>query len=343
MRSFILLILSLLFFNMTALAAGSFPMAKTNAGDFFYAQQTSLWAFFKIPRDVVLRELGDLIKHQGFEIAAFGDGRDAYVILKPMVFAADFGTQSAAVSGPSYSTEVEFTVLVHPLGQAQIPSGSFNDFLAGNASGNVKNKNVGQFRVAVICDNEVAVAAGRTNFGEHKFLSSFEYDYTTPNQNVKQTPPFKFDISAFTWQGAGQENRKMFHLLMDLKDLQSPQGQKPTFSPELVYTAFPPEPLVGSPARSVGQHRTYHSEFLQVVFDPEARATFNLSFGEAQGAVALTPVAPFGDGRAIPNSGSWPREMVSQLVSLLSSRKPAAFLVYQTPPAEFETQPFNLR
>ena len=57
--------------------------------------------------------------------------------------------------------------------------GSFSDFLRGSHA-----NAVGQYRLDVLCDNEVAVAAGRKNFGEHKYLGSFEYNYPTANQNV---------------------------------------------------------------------------------------------------------------------------------------------------------------
>jgi hypothetical protein len=306
---------------------------KTNQDDFFYAQQTQLWIFFKVPKSVIYQEVGENLDSLGFELASFEDNDVGYVALKPMVFMAEFGEQTAAIPGTSASTEVEFTVLVQPKGQHPTEHITFNDYLNGRAT----STKIGQLRLDVLCDGEVAVAAGRVKFGEHKFLGSFEYSYPTPNQVVGSAKPFSLDMTAYTWNGAGKSAQKMFRIQANLQGARSSSA---TFSPELLFSAFPPEPQAGITQQSVGEYRYFDNHNFTAF--TSSQSTFTLTYGDAAGATALKPVAPFGDGQAIPGSESWPKDMVAQMKALIGDRQPAGFLLYLTPQAEYETKPFIL-
>ncbi|MEI6399312.1 MAG: hypothetical protein WCO71_11125, partial [Pseudomonadota bacterium] len=300
---------------------------------FFYAQQTQLWIFFKVPKSVIYQEVGENLDNLGFDLASFEDDDVGYVALKPMVFMAEFGSQTAAIPGTSASTEVEFTVLVRPKGERQTQRITFSDYLNGRAT----SAKIGQLRLDVLCDGDVAVAAGRAKFGEHKFLGSFEYSYPTPNQVVGNPKPFSLDMTAYTFNGAGLASKKMFRIQASLQDARPTSA---TFSPELLFSAFPPEPQAGITQQSVGEYRYFDSRNFSAF--SANRTKFKLTYGDAEGATALKPVQPFGDGQPIPGSESWPKDMVSQMKAIIGDRQPAGFLLYLTPPAEYETNPFIL-
>jgi hypothetical protein len=311
------------------------PTFKINPEDFFYAQQTSLWIFYKVPKDVIRRQIGGALDSLGFEIASFEDQNSGYLVLKPMVFMAEFGFQTATIPGTSASTEIEFTVLVYPKNGKPSSKGSFDDFLRGK----INQSTIGQLRLDVLCDHEIAVSAGRKNFGEHKFLGSFEYNYPTPNQNIGGPKSFGMNMTASTWQGAGKPERKMFQLKVDLNGLTPTSSQ---FSPELLFSSFPPEPQSGIRQQAIGEYRYYNNSHFQAYAAAMTESKVELSYGEAQGAEPLKPAAPFGDGKAIPESENWPKEMVERIKNTLSEGSVAGYLLFRSPPAEYETKPFEI-
>lgn len=311
------------------------PTFKKNPEDFFYAQQTSAWIFYKVPQEVIFQQIGNTLDTLGFALASFEDSSVGYVVVKPMAFMAEFGIQSASVPGTSASTEVELTVLVYPKKKKPASSvGTFEDFLAGRGE---KEGGVGQLRLDVLCDDEIAVAAGRKNFGEHKYLGSFEYDYTTPNQTLTAPKPFTMDMTAYTWRGAGQPERKMFRFQVSVKDLQPLTSR---FSPEYLFSSFPPEPDANIPTRAVGEYRYFDYRTFVAFVPNDTEIKVDLSFGDVQGAEQLAPIPPFGDGQPIPGSEKWPQDMVARMKGMLPHGKVVGVLVYQSPPAEYETKPF---
>lgn len=318
----------------TAAQKSPLPTHKAQAEDFFYAQQTSLWVFFKAPKEIIRKQLGNTLDALGFDIATFEDTNTGYVIVKPMVFMAEFGFQDATIPGTSASTEVEFTVLVQPKKSPNKQTGTFDDFINGRTKGST----VGQLRIDVLCDHEVAVAAGRKNFGEHKFLGSFTYSYTTPNNQVGKTEPFTMDMTAYTWKGAGVPERKMFQIKAKLEGLKPAVSQ---FSPELLYSAFPPEPQVGITQKPVGEYRLYNNSHFRA-YAATSVGSVELSFGDAKGAEPLKPVPPFGDNKPISGSEAWPQEMVERMKELISPENAVGFLLFKSPSAEYEIRPFEI-
>lgn len=317
------------------LAASEIPTHKEQVEDFFYAQQTSLWIFYRVPKEVVQKQIGENLENLKLDLVSFeNESEFAYLILKPMVFMAEFGGQTASIPGTSASTEVEFTALVRPKKNNGESVPTFRQFLAGN----VKSASIGQLRLDVLCDGEVAVAAGRKNFGEHKFLGSFEYEYSTPNNQLGSTAPFSMKMTAYTWQGAGVEEKKMFQVKVDLKGLPAITTK---FSPEILYSALPPEPQAGIRQQTVGEYRHYDNANFKV-FDAQA-SKVQLSYGNAKGAEILRPVAPFGDGMPIAGSENWPTDMIDRMKNTLSQGEVAAYLLYRSPSAEYESKPFEVK
>ena len=311
------------------------PTHKAQVEDFFYAQQTSLWIFFKVPKYIIRKQIGSTLDKLGFEVARFEDASVGYVIVKPMVFMAEFGYQDALVPGTSASTEVELTVLVQPKNNPSKQIAVFDDFLTGR----VKYSGIGQLRIDVLCDHEIAVAAGRKNFGEHKFLGSFAYSYPTPNNQLGTTQAFSLDMTAYTWKGSGQSERKMFQIQAKLKGLKPTTSQ---FSPELLYSAFPPEPEIGITQKAVGEYRYYDNSHFRAYSSLPADSSVEISFGDTGGAEPLKPAPPFGDGKAIHGSEKWPKEMVERMKALIVPEDAAGFLLFKSPAAEYEIRPFEI-
>jgi len=325
------LFLSLGLQALTCANASSIPTHRINPDDFFYSQQTSLWILFKVPKAVIQAQVGETLLRLGLEPATFEDPSSGYVILKPMVFSAEFGSQTASIPGTSESTELEVTLLVYPKGQRRSTTSTFDDFILGHAPP------VGQLRLGVLCDNPVAVAAGRELFGEHKFLASFEYSYTTPNEALAVSKPFSLDFSVSTWQGAGQPDHEIVRIQATLAGLKTIHSN---FSQELLFAAFPPEPQQGTIQKAVGEHRYYGRKLKAYL--PLDRSAVSLSFGDAKGGQTLAPVPPYGNGLPIPGSDLWPVQTRDLLQALLSHSPVAGFLLFQPRSVEYETQPFAL-
>ena len=78
----------------------------------------------------------------------------------------------------AFTREVEFNVYVYPESRLPaVPLMSWQDYLRGRD----QTKTIGGFRLHVPCDNPVAVQAGQQNFGEPKWLASFQYAVPSPN------------------------------------------------------------------------------------------------------------------------------------------------------------------
>ena len=78
----------------------------------------------------------------------------------------------------AFTREVEFNVYVYPESRLPaVPLMSWQDYLRGRD----QTKTIGGFRLHVPCDNPIAVQAGQQNFGEPKWLASFQYAVPSPN------------------------------------------------------------------------------------------------------------------------------------------------------------------
>jgi len=305
---------------------------KRSEGDFFYAHQNAAWIIYEVPVSTISKVLGEKLSHLKLEPVTFNDPEVGYILVKPMVFMAQFGLQTKDVPGTSSTTEVETTVLVKPKGSTQAIK-SLNEFINGDH----KQNEIGQYRVDVLADHEIAVAAGRKNFGEHKFLGSFEYDFTTPNNSLGFSQRFEMNMTAYTWQNASKKESKMFKIKMVLEHEES----KANFSPETIYSSFPPEPVENT--QTLGGYRYYQNKNFSVFRINQYDNRVHIEFGEAAGGSPLKPVPPFGNAKPIAGSEHWPVQMVNTMEALLRNADPKAVIRYKTKPAEFETKPFEVK
>lgn len=142
---------------------------------FYYAALSSLFLYYKVDRARVEPHLeGTGLK------PALMDGKAVVNI--------DF--QRYLSSGNSYlerTVEVEFNIVSYPASREPgVPKLSLKDFLAGQDL----TKTIGNYRLHVAADDEMAVKAGKKFYGEAKFYATFEYE--VPDLNSPDTTTWQF-------------------------------------------------------------------------------------------------------------------------------------------------------
>ena len=142
------------------------PQHTTPLGIFNYGSLQSMMVFFSVPAGVVR----PLLAGTGLEPGLF-DGQ-ALVNLNFERYAS-FGSNYSSVVN-----EVEFNAVVFPKYKAgQEPALTVAQYLSGFD----QSKTYGNYRINVPCDSPVAVQAGSEQYGEVKFVASF--NFTVPDVN----------------------------------------------------------------------------------------------------------------------------------------------------------------
>lgn len=351
------------------------PPGRVREADFFYAQQTCLWIFFAVPLTVLDEHLQSQstsnISALGFAPAVFAnDATVGYVVLKPMFFTAQYGKQRSGEPGFSFTSDLELAVLV-ALEPRQQVTGTFSTFLRDPARSAPK---VGQYRLGVISDNKIAVDKGRANFGEHKFMGKFLYDYATPNNTstrrsmtkaptlvdtlendmpsfnrVPNAIEFYLDLHVFTWQKPierpSDERNLICSLTVDLA--QGSRQARPelfNWSTELLYSTMPPElPQGNRDSAQIHQTQIHQTRLAGYRF-------YNTPCqGLAGSASELPPLQLYyggGEGQepleGIPteqHSEGWAGVFQHSMQTLCRTRWVVAYLLFASPPVEYEPMP----
>ncbi len=140
---------------------------------FWYSSLNSFWLYYPVRRDLVEALLPDLPAGHGLRLAEFTELDDHALV------SLDFQAYTSGGSNFLATThEVEFNVYIYPESRLPaVPLMSWQDYLRGRD----QTKTIGGFRLHVPCDNPVAVEAGQQNFGEPKWLASFNYSIPSPN------------------------------------------------------------------------------------------------------------------------------------------------------------------
>jgi hypothetical protein len=314
--------------------------ADTPSDPFFYAQQSQFWTFLKVPKAILLQQYGPSINAMGFELASFEDPNFGYVIVKPMVFTAEFGHQTSDIPGMSFSTEVELTALVYPKGGRVNPPSTFQDFLLGR---NPPGSSLGQLRLDVLCDSEIAVAAGRAKYHEHKFTASFVYDYSTFDPSVQPPADIGMDISAYVFHDAPKPEQLIFELKLKVPGQGTPSLFGSKNLPEILYASNPPEPTAGASQMPVTGNRVYPTRI--TAYTGSQVKDFALAVGNAPMGRPYVPVPfpPFDNGGiAVPGSENFPSEVVTRMKAIVMAQ-PVGILVMENHPVEIENGPFNVK
>ena len=134
-------------------------------------------------------------------------GRFACVSYNFQLYFAQTGT------GYGVTQELEINLVVYPEGAAPFaPEVTFREYLMGLE----QTKLYGNHRVHVACDDDFAIEAGRTLFGEPKFKAGF----TTEMPSVNANPDAAWDISCRAPTDAtGKHGPVLFSFRADLAGL----------------------------------------------------------------------------------------------------------------------------
>ncbi|WP_378941009.1 hypothetical protein [Mesorhizobium sp. ANAO-SY3R2] len=210
------------------MSQASIPVMPPFNPPFWYGSFAGLWVYYAVDIDKLNSTLAGQSK--SFRAFDFGEGKglvninfmtyaghsgqndpQAYIdILKPV----DSGSKTFPPSlGVEASNECEFNIVCYPQARKpQVPFGlSVRDFIAGNDH----TKTLGNYRMAVPCDDRIAVYWGANHFGENKVMTHpFLYNVPTLNNtptagSVGQTAwlftvpgtvneGFKFNSAQFT-------------------------------------------------------------------------------------------------------------------------------------------------
>lgn len=155
------------------------PQPENFQMPFWYSSLLSFWLYYPVRREPLEALLPQLPAGHGIRLADFDELDDRALV------SLDF--QAYTSGGSNYlgfTREVEFNAYVYPESRLPtVPLMSWQDYLRGRD----QTKTIGGFRLHVPCDNPIAVQAGQENFGEPKWLASFQYDVPSPNTPDVQT------------------------------------------------------------------------------------------------------------------------------------------------------------
>jgi hypothetical protein len=142
------------------------PIAPGYDGSaFYYASIAVLEVAYLTDAD----KLRPYLEGSGLELATFEDGQAATGFNYQMYTAVFPGGMNAI-------TEIELNVYAYPE-DAEQPAMTFRDWVMGAD----QSKLIGSHRVHVPCDQDTAIAAGKTLYGEPKFKTQFISDFPVPN------------------------------------------------------------------------------------------------------------------------------------------------------------------
>lgn len=273
------------------------PQQTTPLGNFNYGSLQSLMVFFSVPASVVK----PLLKGTGLEPGIF-DG-------KALV---NFNFERYAGFGSNYSSyvdEVEFNVVAFPKFRAGTePALTVQQYISGDD----QSKTYGNFRVNVPCDNQPAVTAGSTQYGEIKFLASF--DFAVPGVNSP--------AALQTWWVRCFANPKapksQLPFIFDLKVNPTVPG-----TPATTIAAFSPVPAYANLKKKGKKYMV-----------TSARVIFGVFKCWLPTPNPKTPITPLPTGMVQVTVGDEKHLMTRQLASVFAS-KPSAVgvLLYESQPA----------
>ncbi|MFM2072268.1 MAG: hypothetical protein RLZZ623_2531 [Actinomycetota bacterium] len=149
------------------LGGPKFPAPNPDYGmPFYYSSLTTWWVYYQV-------DIETLTPYVGPQFVPATIGGSGLVVINPQVYSSSFN------NGQELTTETEFNIVVYPrAAAARAPlSMSLTDYLQGAD----QTKLIGNLRLHVACDDDLAVKAGTALFGEPKFLTTFAYDIPSPN------------------------------------------------------------------------------------------------------------------------------------------------------------------
>lgn len=186
---------------------------------FFYASLSLIWTYYLVDEKLVTPYLKDT----RLRAARFSDPQAKGKALISLNF-QNYGSLLGMLIGTC--NEIEFNIHAYPVKhEDEVPEISIVDYLRGQE----QTKLIGEFRLHVPADNQVAVEAGTVVFGERKFMASF--NYTVPSLNG--TDVTSWDYSVMDNEGL---NKVIYNLKADFSGIASTPGNG---SPITLYSMLP--------------------------------------------------------------------------------------------------------
>ncbi len=288
------------------------PQQTISLGNFNYGSLQSLMVFFQVPLDSVT----PLLKGKGLKPGSF-EGQ-ALVNLNFERYAGFGSTYS------SYVDEVEFNVVVFP----EFREGTEPELtVAGYLNGQDQSKTYGNYRINVPCDSPVAVEAGKSKYGEVKFVAGFDFkvpDVNDPGTTTWSIRCFANDktqqaISAKNQNGNGKVKLPHTPYIFDLQ----------------VNTNYPGFPTPGySPFSPVPAYANLHKKMIS-----SSRVVFGLfkiwvNPPAAGSKASFSPLPPGSVMMQVGAEKNNENHMHRQLTAVFKSKPPAVgVLLYESQPA----------
>ena len=148
---------------------------------FYYAAISAQWIYWRVDPAVLAEYCAPL----GLVPAIF-DGQ-GLVNINFFNAAALYGSGQPGNPGVGGFNETEVNIVAYPKQSAgKVPTLTLDEFLANGD----QTKRIGNYRVWVACDNEIAVLCGRAIYLENKILTPYDYNVPSPNNPGVRT---------FTW------------------------------------------------------------------------------------------------------------------------------------------------
>ena len=154
---------------------------------FYYSSLTNIGVYYLVPLENVLSYL----QNTGLSPAVF-DGK-AMVSYNFQLYTGQFSAgldvpvEKWATSGAAVTQELELNIISYPSCRVRevLPLTALQFIQDGDQS-----KLLGNHRVWVPCDADIAIAAGEALFGEPKFKTSFLVNLPSPNPVRQDTVPY---------------------------------------------------------------------------------------------------------------------------------------------------------
>jgi hypothetical protein len=295
------------------------PTAPEWGVAFVYGTLSCVWVHWTVSPDLVTPFLAGT----GFKPALFNG--QALVNM-------DFQAYTASASyGLEMTNEVELNLVVVPEArEASAPAIPMPQYLVGMD----QTKLIGNYRLAVSCDDLVAIYYGRKVFGENKYPGTFAY--TIPNVNGQSSDDMSamalWDIDAFDSPtpipltapnnpAPPQQGDEICRVKIALAGLGARIAVPSPFVRYSQWPAVPPpsdDPASqGEARRPAGSHWNVLGPHLLYMLDPNAATPVSLTLGPSTGRMA----------QALRTLG-------------LASAKPVAVTTFQYQPAAVEGRPF---
>jgi hypothetical protein len=207
------------------------PESPEMAYPFFYGSLNVCEALYLVPAE----RLRPYLKDSGLELYVFEKGQGC-VGFNFQMYTSQFA------NGMGTTMEIELNIVAYPAERAaQVPRISFVDFVLGLE----QTKLLGNHRVWVPCDDQVAIDAGVQKFGEPKFKTQFIPDLVTLNSPQTRQWSFVCCDPSFPPPTSGQgsdavaREHAIFTFTADLRDLDAVMSNP---SPITEYGYFPTDP-----------------------------------------------------------------------------------------------------